>query len=619
MTGGKSDCRLTENLRREPVERGFAFARTLGDAMQPALVNNLLPNASPQQAAGVLTLKVLAGDVTAVGTGSVVRAEVMAVAQGRAELQVNGQPLTVRAQPALTPGTELAVQVTPSGGVEAVVIPPTPAANPNTQPTTVPPPAPAVVVVAKTAVPQAATSPVAATLTTPSQVVAPQPAAAPIPQRVSTDGTVSPTSASAAAPGRPATAIAPAPPTVTQPTVIDPNVPVRTTTPAATQVAGQLVPAVAPRSRQTTADTATARATPTTAAANVPQGRGPRTPLPVQLSVVEVLTPARDGSPRVRIDGRPQQLAESVEPLTPGTKFVAQVERTPAGVRIVSAPTVNSPQQTVAVAAALLKQDRPLPVAQALPQLAKELAAVPVPANRPAVAEAVSDVQQSVKAILPDTPRPPNAEQLKSLVEDGGQKYEGKLARQTDGGDGPNRTDLKGALLRLFEAVPAVAHSQYPAAKLTLDGIEQQQAANVLAQQSGGPMVLQVPFPDGPHWRTMHLAVEPEQYAGKAVDERTRPFRMLMHVPLSELGDTWIDAGMSGSQFRAVLYLEEPGVRDRVRTELPELRSDLSRIGFTDVLLDVRPTADLTDRQRQQGAAMTSGVPSSTTVINARA
>ena len=59
--------------------------------------------------------------------------------------------------------------------------------------------------------------------------------------------------------------------------------------------------------------------------------------------------------------------------------------------------------------------------------------------------------------------------------------------------------------------MPALAHSQLPAAKATLDGIEQQQASNVLSQQSGGPLVLQVPFPDGPHWRTLHLAIEPEQ------------------------------------------------------------------------------------------------------------
>ena len=36
--------------------------------------------------------------------------------------------------------------------------------------------------------------------------------------------------------------------------------------------------------------------------------------------------------------------------------------------------------------------------------------------------------------------------------------------------------------------------AQFPAAKATLDGIEHQQAANVLAQQTGGPFVLQVPF-----------------------------------------------------------------------------------------------------------------------------
>lgn len=592
--------------------------------MQPAVVN--LVGNTPQQAAGVLTLKLLSGDVSAIPTGSVARAAVTSVADGKAELRVNGQPVTVRAQPALTPGTELAVRVTPSG-IEAVVIPPSPSATPNpTAPTGTAPPVPQVVTQSK-APPPATSIPVTQLAAAPTVVplLAPQPKTEGVAPRTP-DGTVAATSAQVATPTRAATPSAPAPP-VTLPAVVQPNVPARVATPALPPATGQpsaprgragqpsvvSTPAESPRQPAALPAT-TARAT----------GVGPAVPqksaAPVQLSVVEVLPPTADGVPRVRVDGRPPVLAESPEPLPPGAKVIAQVERTPQGVRILPAPVADTPRTTTAVVAAILKQDRPPPAGEVLPKLARELESVPPAlAAKPTAAKAATELRESVRAQLPDSPRPPTAADLKALVEDGGQRYEAKLGRQAEGGDGPGPRDLKGGLLKLFEAVPAVAHSQFPAAKATLDGIEQQQASNVLSQQSGGPLVLQVPFPDGPHWRTLHLAVEPEQPNPTADESGARPFRMLMHVPLSDLGDTWIDAGLNGEQFRAVLYLEQAAVRDRVRGELPGLRDDLRRTGFTDVLLDVRPTTDLTDRQRQRGAAMSAGVPVSTTVIDARA
>jgi hypothetical protein len=53
-----------------------------------------------------------------------------------------------------------------------------------------------------------------------------------------------------------------------------------------------------------------------------------------------------------------------------------------------------------------------------------------------------------------------------------------------------------------------------------------------------------------------------------------------MHVPLSELGETWIDAGVSEARFRAAIYLDRADVRDRVSAALPELQAELGRGGF---------------------------------------
>ena len=44
-----------------------------------------------------------------------------------------------------------------------------------------------------------------------------------------------------------------------------------------------------------------------------------------------------------------------------------------------------------------------------------------------------------------------------------------------------------------------------------------------------------------------------------------------VHVPLTDLGETWIDAGLAGDKFRATIYLDNPAVRDRVRADHHDL------------------------------------------------
>jgi hypothetical protein len=177
--------------------------------------------------------------------------------------------------------------------------------------------------------------------------------------------------------------------------------------------------------------------------------------------------------------------------------------------------------------------------------------------------------------------------------------------------------DLKGSLLQLLKTVPDVA--AFPAAVFTLNGIERLQAGNVLAQQNGGPYVFEVPFPDGAHWRTLKLGIEPDR--DRTTDEfgRPRAFRLMMHVPLTQLGETWIDAGADGPRLRATLYVTDEMARERIRPELPSLHRDLQAAGFADVLLDVRPAADLTSAQRRRGNAIQAGMPESGGILDVRA
>jgi hypothetical protein len=171
----------------------------------------------------------------------------------------------------------------------------------------------------------------------------------------------------------------------------------------------------------------------------------------------------------------------------------------------------------------------------------------------------------------------------------------------------------------LLQAAHQLGAAAVPAARAAVDGIEAQQAANVLAQDHGTPYVLQVPFPDAGRWRTLNLAIESEARGAAGEERHPGGFRLLLHVPLSELGETWIDAGLSADRFRAVLYLEAPAARDRVRAELAGLRTDLRADGFAEVLLDVRPAGDLPAGRRRQAAAMRAGRPDAVSLVDVEA
>lgn len=359
-----------------------------------------------------------------------------------------------------------------------------------------------------------------------------------------------------------------------------------------------------------------------------------------QVKVVEVLGAPIDGRVQVRIDGQEQTatardpLTQTPLPLVPGGRVVLEVAQTPAGP--VLSPPADTAALPVAVAAAVLRAGPPPDLAGALGALRAELIALageptaPGASVLPAPArEAAAELRGTIRALLPGEPRTPTAAALQALVDDGGLHFEAKLARAVGDPDASApapqpvaaevKGDLKGDLLRLIHATRELAGASQlaallPAARAALEGIEAQQATQVLAQVTGTPYILQVPFPDRDAWRTLHLSVEHEEHPGEGVEgiEGDGPrgrFRMLMHVPLTELGETWIDAGMSGSSFRAAIYLDRPDVRDRVRAALPELRAELRADGFAEVLLDVRSTADLPAKTRQQSAAMLAGRP----------
>ncbi len=504
--------------------------------------------ATPALAAAEQSLRVTAGDLTQIQTGVIVAATVLRAGSGEATLDVGGKPLTVRTGLALTPGDLLNVRVHAGANPTIDVVPP-----PRTTPTKLD--------------------------------TTPQPAAAP----------------------------------------------------------------------------------------------------PEQADVVDVLTREPNGQYRVRIAGR-ETLATSEQPLTPGGRFVLRAETTATGTKL--SPPLESPTLPATVATAVLRSTPVPQLGEAVRPLLNELqgvltknpAATPAvqpnpttPAAPPDVQKAVGQVREVLESLLPQPGQPPTADTIRTVVQNGGQQFEAKLARVVEAADLPAQpptapanakavdtsrpaadaeatqdrpalgftlqreagsltlkrepqppapsqndtpvspkaadrfTDLKGGLLNLLRAIPEAASA--PVAVSVLDGIERQQAVNVLAQQNGGPLVFQIPFPDGRHWRTLNLGVEPDRSGPADADGRPTGYRVMMHVPLSELGETWIDAGADGSRLRAVLYVSDPAARERVRAELATLRPDVLAAGYSDVWLDVRPATALTDQQRQRANAIRGAAP----------
>lgn len=350
----------------------------------------------------------------------------------------------------------------------------------------------------------------------------------------------------------------------------------------------------------------------------------------LSLARVDVLAVLPDGRYRVQVNGE-ETLASSNDQLAVGGRYVMQVEETPTGLALTSA--AEQPALPAALSAAILRGSLPPELGTLLKPLLAELATVAqternAPASLQQSAENIDDVLHS---FLPDQGQAMNAAQLQRLVEDGGLHFEAKLARLAAEGDpdtgsdtgaqsqaAPRISDLKEGLLRLFQAAQEIGNAwQFPAARATLDGIESQQAANVFAQTQNLPAILQIPFPEGDAWRTLHLAIEPDGH-GKG-SGAGNGFRMLMHVPFADLGETWIDAGLSNNNLRAVIYLSRPAAIEQTRSELPALRSELMAEGFREVLLDVRPAADLPERQRQQATAMRLGRPAQGSVLDVKA
>lgn len=365
-----------------------------------------------------------------------------------------------------------------------------------------------------------------------------------------------------------------------------------------------------PRTRTAADSTGTSQPKPVTADRGVvtrlldlAQGIPARTPVPAQPALVVaegVRPPTADGRQTVQIAGREVTLP-TAEPIPVGARTLVQIESTPEGVTLRPLPPNNVPPTRIAEAVLNALPQRP-EVGPTLQALVKSLGDLPAANATPEVAQ----LKTLLAELIPSRNEAPTAAQLAKIVREGGLQYETRLAKLPE--DAPRdqvrevaNGDLKGQLLRLLHATASKgsgdATQPLPAAKQALDAIEIQQTINTLAQATGGTFQLNLPLAGPAQWMTMQFAVQPDptERDGEAPPggRSSSGFNLLMHVDLDDLGDTWIDARVTGKNLSAVLYLESASGRDLARTQSAELKSALREAGFESILVDVRSTTEL--------------------------
>lgn len=549
---------------------------------------------APGGASGV-PARVVAGDLARVPVGELLEATVTSATPRDATLTVNGQPLTLRLPPgaALQQGAVLLLRVPPGTAtsqnptVELSVPPSVPAAVPQSL-------APAAPVV-----PRGYAAPAAAPEAPRTAVVDVLEALPDGRARVNIDGQEQL--------ARPSEPLVPGERYVLQVQRSATGTVLKPLPPDAPTVAREVATAIL-RTPATDVGTALKPLRAELESLTAPPAKGePVAPPTVRDAATAVRTTLESFVPRPGRAPDAVQLQRLVE--NGGQLFEAKLARAAEGASVIPTGT-GAPARSVAEqpnAPAKLLEALAGRVAQPAPDTATSQDA---PAGRPptAVAEA-----PKVDARPQDAPR-------ESLAATQTRESASEVRAEARAGVPEVASDLKGDLLKLLRAANDIGNSvRVPAAEAALHTIESQQAANALAQANGTAFHLQIPFPDGDQWRTVKLALEPERRADSDPRDPASRFRVFMHVPLSELGETYIEAGLSGTSFRATIYLDAPGVRARVGNELESLRAELEAEGFAEVLLDVRAASDLPDRQRRAAGELRAGRSDGTSVLDVRA
>jgi hypothetical protein len=250
----------------------------------------------------------------------------------------------------------------------------------------------------------------------------------------------------------------------------------------------------------------------------------------------------------------------------------------------------------------------------------------PVGVGDTTLSQGLRELVGQLRALIPETAASLTAERVERVVRDGGQQLESKLGTLITNDPKPTReavqeiirTDLKGQLLQAQSTAPET-HSQEVKtfAKELLGHIEHLQTLNVLTQQNGGPIHFAIPIPMDGAWQTAQIAFEADREPRKETNsDDTPPFNLLIHLDLTDFGNTWIDANVRGKGFSANLYIESQSGRQSAQSSIRELQQELKESGFEQIRVNVLSTGEIPLARRARFHAVETQMPEQFGLIN---
>jgi hypothetical protein len=309
--------------------------------------------------------------------------------------------------------------------------------------------------------------------------------------------------------------------------------------------------------------------------------------------VIEVQVLEKSGPSRFILDAKKLTLlAESDLPLAAGEKLTVKVQQlSPAIILRLLTPEQPSPLLTREHALAYLAKS------EALGELFT-------------VGRDVLD-QKSLLALLPDKAKGQirnilkimdasvfsektlkNPMFVKDYISNLGLLLESSLRKVVEGREGKLEEGLKGALLKLSEALqteatpgrltdPEAGHRIDQLLKLTetsTQTIENHQVINVSNRENGGNYVLQLPilFPDG--IRNGELFIEVDQ--DKNGQGGQKKYKVVMFLDMDSLGEVMIDASLTGRTLTCFFKVGDPETRQFISPFLDELKNSITGLGY---------------------------------------
>jgi hypothetical protein len=274
--------------------------------------------------------------------------------------------------------------------------------------------------------------------------------------------------------------------------------------------------------------------------------------------------------------------------------------------------------------AKLLRRRLPLGEQDSLSALTAKIASVSTLEDGTAPLVRLEKLRNFLAALVNST-ETMTADRLIQLVRDGGLHYEMKLLRAVAQSYGDFSEiadgDLKGLLLGALQEldIASVAGESRRAITGQLYHLEEQQAANLLAQLERHAFQLQIPVFTGAGFTDVALAIEADGKGSKQGKGKNRAGdNILFALDLQEFGRMRIDAHLKQDNLQVTFYIEVGTSLDLVRAELPQLRQSLQVMGFREVLLTARRLREMAPEQELKFTALSLGVPPDVQLLNVK-